>query len=198
MKKRLIILIVILGFLGIAWQGGYNILWKITNGNTLEPAKDWDVSMETIEVKNPNATYKNVKMAMKADTLQVLPSSGSVFFDLTRTTVLFAPGTFNIDDLQPATNDSSSSQVGASNNPYGAGYFVGLNAIGNITGVSGTFNGKLKTTGIFQYGLGYMGTADTVIVGGVKYAPEVGMSFVDTSGSDTLKCYLRGAWQVIQ
>lgn len=34
-------------------------------------------------------------------------------------TVKFIPGTMELDDVQPATNDSSSSQSGANDNPYG-------------------------------------------------------------------------------
>lgn len=331
MKKGLIVvlLLVSVSLLGV-WKGGGGILWQIKSGN-IEPAYPW-----TFTLKNPNSIYGNVAFKLKADTLKVLPSLGSIFFDLTQTTVLFGNGIFNIDHLEPATNDSTSSQIGSPSNPYGAGYFNILNTIGNtvlgdsldtlivngyekihwadtsalpitnnrsamtiemdttiasptntkviglnFTGsalngntdywiymnssnywradgtIFGTYvyanngmsefddNGqflwkgwrwyidndnddslaiivfhtedsikvdttdhilewtgagikgkKVEAKGVFQYGLGYMGTADTVIVGGVKYAPATGMAFIDTSEGDTLKVYLNGTWVV--
>lgn len=49
----------------------------------------------------------------------------------------------------------------------------------------------------YRYAIGYHGTADTIICNGIKYPAVTGMTFVDTSGGDTLKCYLNGSWVVI-
>ena len=62
----------------------------------------------------------------KADTLFATSRSGTGYFDVSDFTVLFGAGTMEFDDIQPATNDSSSSRIGAPTNPYGIGYFIGM------------------------------------------------------------------------
>ena len=49
--------------------------------------------------------------------------------------------------------------------------------------------------GLFYAAIGYPGTADTVIINGVKCTPKrAGAMYIDTTGGDTLKVYLNGAW----
>ena len=48
-------------------------------------------------------------------------------------------------------------------------------------------DGCLNIIGGIQIASGYLGTADTVVISGIKLVPPVGTVFLDTTGTDTLK-----------
>jgi len=52
--------------------------------------------------------------------------------------------------------------------------------------------------GILKLYLGYHLGADSIVIenGDTIASPSVGITFVDTSGGDTLKCYLNDTWEV--
>ena len=60
------------------------------------------------------------------DTFFIDAKHDAGYLDLSELTVLFKPGWMEFDQIKPATNDSSSSSIGWSDNPYGTGYFIDL------------------------------------------------------------------------
>lgn len=59
-------------------------------------------------------------------------------------------------------------------------------------------NGIAKNRSVHIFALGYHLGADSIVVenGDTIASPTIGMTFVDTSGGDTLKCYLNSAWEI--
>lgn len=112
------------------------------------------------------------------DTLFFDSRIGSAYFDLSEFIVLFGSGTMNLDDIQPATNDSSSSQIGTNTNPYGRGDFVDMKAIGYID---------------FQ-------STDSLSIPLWNNCPAnapIGAIGLDTTGTDTLWLKTQDGWGVI-
>lgn len=100
----------------------YNGNWNLGCADT-----SWDTTYTDVIVFKTDTDTLDIYLTN--DTLVFNSRKGSAYLDLSELIVLFGAGTMNIDDHQPATNDSSSSQIGTPSNPYGQGCFAKL--IGN-------------------------------------------------------------------
>jgi len=86
------------------------------------------LAADSLELLNKLAFNSGDTFSLYAsnDTFFIDAKHDAGYLDLSELTVLFKPGWMEFDQIKPATNDSSSSSIGWSNNPYGTGYFIDL------------------------------------------------------------------------
>lgn len=78
---------------------------------------------------------------------------------------------------------------------FESGLPIEIGNLGLLMGIEG--RGRMRN--VFQFTLGYHLGADSIVVenGDTIVSPAVGMTFVDTTGGDTLKCFLNSAWEIL-